>query len=104
MLKSFSNMQRHETKQSIKFVVWTDTIVGFADAVEKSLCALHSTSDVIGKMAQLTTHHIVLCGVCGEMEMVSMQPTLKHKYQLKKDLLMEELLHNRIDITETRYV
>jgi len=63
---------------------------------------VHGTSDVIGKMPQLTTHHIVLCGVCGEMEMVSIQPTLKHKYQLNNDLLMEELLHNRIDITEPR--
>ena len=62
-----------------------------------TMCTAHLMSLV--KMPQLTTHHIVFCG---EMEMVSIQPTLKHKYQLNNKILMEELLRNRNNITEPR--
>ncbi len=76
-----------------------------------TMCTAHLMS--LGKMPQLTTHYIVLCG---EMEMVSsvspfwlllscpssIQPTLEHKHQLNKEILMEELLHNRNDITKPR--
>lgn len=60
---------------------------------------VHGTSDVIGKNA--TADYSPHCFLWG-MEMVSIQPTLKHKYQLNNKILMEELLHNGNDIIEPR--
>ena len=97
MLKSLSKMQRHETKQSINSLFGLTRSSALPMPWKSHY--VHGTSDVIGKMPQLTTHHMVFCG---EMETVSIQPTLKHKYQLNNKILMEELLHNRNDITEPR--